>query len=349
VKAAVYHAQRDVRVEQIEEPAPGPGEVVLDVGLASICGTDVGEYLNGPRVIPIEFRHRNSGHHGPIAIGHEFFGRVSAVGPEVDGLALGDRVVSGAGVSCGECDWCRAGRTNLCQAYYTLGLHTHGGLAEQVKTPASICVPVPDACDDRSAALAQPLSIALHSTSRAGVAPGDDVVVVGVGGIGSFIVAAVAAAGAREILAVDVDPERLETARLLGATRTVLAQDLAAAEEDEGAAIVIEATGTASGLETAIAAVRRGGRILVVGMHHHPRTLDLMPLTLREVTITTTQAHICSVDLPAALRLLATTDIAEGVIGRVIPLDDIVPEGLLALAEGRVHGKVVIDVTGSAS
>jgi threonine dehydrogenase-like Zn-dependent dehydrogenase len=346
VKAAVYHGRRDVRVEEVAEPAaPGPGDLLLDVRLAAICGTDVGEYLHGPRVIPITFRHAASGHEGPMVIGHEFLGSVAAVGDGVEGFAVGDRIVSGAGVSCGRCEWCRAGRTNLCADYYTLGLHTDGGLAEQVIVPASTGVAVADSCSDRAAVLAQPLSIALHSVSRAGVRPGDTVVVIGVGGIGSFIVAAAASVGAGAIVAVDIDDDRLATARELGATQTLLAGSGEIAGPD-GAPIVIEATGTQAGLDTALRTVRRGGTVLLVGMHHEQRPVDLMDLTIREVTLTTTQAHICATDLPRALELLARSDLDEHVVDRVIPLASLVEDGLLAMAGHRVHGKVVIDPAG---
>jgi threonine dehydrogenase-like Zn-dependent dehydrogenase len=343
VKAAVYHGRRDVRVEEFPEPgAPGPGELLLDVRLGAICGTDVGEYLHGPGVIPIERTHPGSGHTGPIVIGHEFFGSVAAAGEGVESFALGARVVSGAGVSCGECAWCRAGRTNLCARYYTLGLHTHGGLAEQVLVPASTCEAVPAACDDLSAVLAQPLSIALHSVARSGATAGDTVAVIGVGGIGTFIVGAATDRGVGELVAVDIDEARLENARALGAGRALLAGDPELATLD--ADVVIEATGTEAGLATAIGAVRRGGRLLLVGMHDEPRTLDLRDLTLREVEVMTTNAHICATDLPASLGILAGGDLAARVVDRVVPLDDLVEDGLMAMAEGRARGKVVVAV-----
>src|SRR4051812_46629603 len=144
----------------------------MDVTLAAICGTDVGEYLHGPVQLPLYERHHASGHLGPIVIGHEFVGVVGAVGEGVTRLAPGDRVACGAGVSCGECRWCAAGRTNLCARYYTLGLSANGGLADRVAAPASACFAIVDTCDDRSAVLAQPLAIALHAVDRAGVGAG---------------------------------------------------------------------------------------------------------------------------------------------------------------------------------
>src|ERR1700755_2874686 len=142
MRAAVYHGAGDVRIEAASEPGePGPGEVLIAPSMAAICGTDASAHRPGPHMIPLHQPHPGSGHVGPLIIGHEFVARVEAVGAGVEGVAVGDRVVSGAGVSCGECAWCEAGRTNLCASYYTLGLSAPGGLAELVISPASICVP----------------------------------------------------------------------------------------------------------------------------------------------------------------------------------------------------------------
>ena len=158
--AAVYHAPGDVRVEEMPEPGEAAGsDVVLEVTRAAICGTDASEYSHAPKFFPISAPHPFSQHQGPTIMGHEFTGRVAALGPEARGLSIGDRVVSGAGVSCGTCEWCLRGRTNLCERYYTLGLHSHGGLARYVRTPVSLCRVVPDTCSDDAAAMAQPLRL----------------------------------------------------------------------------------------------------------------------------------------------------------------------------------------------
>src|SRR6478735_7361426 len=161
MRAAVFHGPRDVRIEAVADPTPSAGEVVLEVTRAAICGTDAAEWDHGPVLC-------RSG----VVLGHEFVGRVADVGANVAGLGVGDRVVSGAGISCGLCTWCRRGRTNLCAEYRTLGLQVDGGLAEYVTSPAAICRPVPDACDDDAAAMAQPLAVALHALSRVAQAPG---------------------------------------------------------------------------------------------------------------------------------------------------------------------------------
>jgi threonine dehydrogenase-like Zn-dependent dehydrogenase len=280
-------------------------------------------------------------------LGHEFTGRVAALGAGVASLAPGDRVVCGAGVSCGRCAWCLAGRSNLCARYYTIGLHADGGLADQVVVPVATCVPVPEGCSDRAAALAQPLAVAFHATGRARVSPGDSVAVIGVGGIGAFIIAAARARGAGVVLAVDVSEQRLTVASGLGADAAIDARGdavaaIRAATGGSGADVVIEASGSATGLASATAAVRRGGRVLLVGLHDRPRTLDLLDLTVREIELTTTLAHVSASDLPDAVELLATSDLSERVIDRMIALEDVVEDGLVALAEGRANGKILV-------
>src|SRR6201992_3301041 len=189
MRAAVYHGAGDVRIEAATDPGEaGAGQVLIAPSMAAICGPAASEYAHGPHMIPLHERHPGSGHVGPLILGHEFVGRVEALGDGVEGVAVGDRVVSGAGVSCGEWAWCKAGRTTLCASYYTLGLSAPGGLAEQVLSPASICVPVPDAVSDEGAAMAQPLSVAIHALDRGGVGPGQTVAVLGVGGIGAVII-----------------------------------------------------------------------------------------------------------------------------------------------------------------
>src|SRR5438270_5440425 len=156
MKAAVFHGPHDVRIESVADPpAPAPEDVVLEVRRAAICGTDASEWDHGPVLC-----------RPGVVLGHEFVGRVIDAGEDVTTFRVGDRVVSGAGISCGRCFWCLRGRTNLCAEYRTLGLQIDGGLAQYVTSPASICRHVPDACDDDAAAMTQPLAVALHALSR---------------------------------------------------------------------------------------------------------------------------------------------------------------------------------------
>ena len=352
MRAAVYHGPGDVRIESVPDPGdPGPGELVVEVLRGAICGTDSSEYAHGPHFVPLHERHPSSGHLGPLILGHEFVGRVTAVGEGVERFAVGDRVVTGAGVSCGECEWCRAGRTNLCAHYYTLGLHTHGGLASAAVTPAAICVKVPDACTDDAAAMAQPLAVALHGLNRGRVLPGETLVVLGTGAIGALMIGGAHARGLESVLAVDVDAQRLATARALGAAHAIDAstEDAVAAVREltagDGAHVVIEASGAPSSPGQALAMVRRGGRVVVVGLQAKPVGVDLFDVALREIEITSALAHVVADDLPEALDILARTDLAERILDRVIPLDRLVEDGLEALANRRATGKILVDPT----
>jgi (R,R)-butanediol dehydrogenase / meso-butanediol dehydrogenase / diacetyl reductase len=343
VKAAVFRAPGDVRIEPVPEPGPpGPGELLIRVSKAALCGTDSAEWAHGPLLA-----------RPPVVLGHEFTGEVAAAGAEADGFPVGTRVVSGAGISCGRCAWCTAGRTNLCASYQTLGLHRDGGLAEFVLSPAAICRTVPDALDDVSAAMAQPLAVALHAARRGKAGHGRSCVVIGAGGIGSFVVAAAAALGADPVVAVDVDDGRLATAAVLGATATVHGSSrdpvaaVKAAVGGDGADLVIEASGAPASPAAALSMVRRGGDVVIVGLQAAPLPVDLFSVSVREVAVHGTLAHVCGQDLDQAVGVLAGTRLAKTVLGDVIGLGDLVESGLRPLAERKARGKIVVDVRGS--
>ena len=339
MRGAVFHGPHDVQIEEVADPAaPEPTDVVLEVIRAAICGTDSAEWDHGPILC-----------RPGVILGHEFVGTVIHAGSEVSSFAVGDRVVSGAGISCGHCRWCLLGRTNLCAQYRTLGLQVNGGLAEFVTSPASICRLVPDGCDDDAAAMAQPLAVALHAVSRVAVGSDDAVAVIGTGGIGSFIVAAASSRASRgRVVAIDVDDDRLRSAAALGAHEAVNARDQDLAQllleltDGVGFDVVIESSGAPHGPASAIAGTRKGGRVLLVGLHAAARPLELTPMILREVDVFTTVAHVCDSDIPAALDLLTSTDIASITAGPRISLDALVDEGLRPLAERRASGKILV-------
>jgi threonine dehydrogenase-like Zn-dependent dehydrogenase len=339
MKAAVFHGSHDVRIEEVSDPvSPRADEVVLEVVWAAICGTDAAEWDHGPVLC-----------RPGVVLGHEFVGRVVDLGEDVTGFRLGDRVVSGAGISCGRCHWCLRSRTNLCDEYRTLGLQVDGGLAEYVTSPASICHLVPAGCDDDAAVMTQPLAVALHALSRVAQGPEESVAVIGVGGIGSFIVAGAARRVVDgRLVAIDIDAERLSTASALGADEVVdatghdLAKLLLDLTDGVGFDVVIEASGAAHAPAAATVGVRRGGRVLLVGLHAAPRELDLTRMIVREVDILTSVAHICDSDIPAALELLAESNVAAVAAGPRIRLDVLVDDGLRPLAEGRAGGKILI-------
>lgn len=348
MRAAVYHGAHDVRIEDVPAPRPRAGEVLLEVVRSGMCGTDGTDWKAGPRTFPVNRRHPVTGHEGPMIIGHEFIGRVVEQG---DGATtpVGSLVASGAGVSCGECDRCREGRTNLCRSYYTLGLNTAGGMAELVAVPESTLVPVPDGLGPDAAGLAQPLAVGLHAARRAGARDGDRVVLVGAGAIGTFVLTGLRSLVDVDLTVVDFPGPRLDRARRLGATRCVeagpgAADEVRAAVGASGADVVIEASGAPGQLGLAIGLVRPGGTVLQVGLPAQPQEIDVWSLVMQEKTVQTTLAHVCGEDLAPALDILATTPLAEELLEGVYPLEALA-EQLDRLAAGQVEGKILFDPT----
>lgn len=339
MRAAVYHGRRDVRIEEVPVPRARDGEVLLAVRRSGICGSDATEWAAGPKMVPLTRRHPGSGHLGPMAIGHEFVGEVVE---SASGFAAGDLVASGAGVSCGQCDRCREGRTNLCRGYYTLGLNAPGGLAEYVAAPASTLRRIPDGVSLDHAGLAQPLAVGLHAARRAGVRPGDSVVVIGAGAIGSFVLAGLRHLYDAEVTVIDFAGDKLERAKRLGAARTVDAAD-DVVEAVRGADVVVEASGAPGQFENAVRMATDGGRVLAVGLPKQAPEVDLFGLVLREITVESTVAHVCGEDLAPALDILAAGVLGGELLDSVIGLDELTDRGLARLAAGGVDGKVLID------
>lgn len=341
-KAAVLYGPGDLRVEERTVRPPGPGEALVRVAVCGVCGSDATEYSRGP-VLTVP----------PVTLGHEFAGTVEAVGDDV-GLAVGATVVCGAGISCGRCKPCRAGRTNLCRVYRTAGLQVDGGLAGYATVPASTLIDVADLDDPRVAALpadtlglAQPMAIAVHAVARSGLGPGQDAVIVGIGGIGAFIVHAAAATGAR-VLAVDRSPERLDLARSLGADAVLEAGGRGIREELDAlgweADVLFEVSGSAGGLAAVLDAADPGATIVPVGIQRGDVGVPLGAWTLREYTIVGTVAHAIADDLPRAVRLLAARRDWSDIAGEVLPLSDVADGALQPILDGASRQvKTLID------
>jgi (R,R)-butanediol dehydrogenase/meso-butanediol dehydrogenase/diacetyl reductase len=341
VRAVRFHGAGDLRVDEIDPPGPpGPGEVLVRVLACGVCGSDAIEYRQGPVLIhPLDVPHPVTGHLGPLVLGHEFAGEVAAVGPGVEALREGMVVACGAGISCGECVRCLAGRTNLCRRYATIGFHSDGGLAELCLAPARICFEA-GALPADAAALAQPMAIAVHAARRGGCDEAETVVVVGAGGVGALIAFVAARWGAR-VVVCDLEHTRLRLARALGADVVIeTTASLSLAERLAHDAIVpdviLEASGSDEGLRQSLASAPRGARVVAVGVQKRPREVDLRRLALDEIELVGTVAHTAATDMPEALRLLSGRTAGWSDLAPVaVPLEEAVPAGIVPLAEGR--------------
>lgn len=341
MRAAVFHGRGDVRIETADRPTPGPDDVLVRVLRTGLCGTDATEWAHGPVMTPVRERHPHSGHLGPLILGHEMVGEI-VMAPDGSGLAPGTIAACGAQVTCGDCINCVAGRSNVCQRLYTLGLQAHGGLAEYVTGPARYWVPVPEGVPLDAAGLAQPLAVGIHAARRSGAVPGNSVLVTGVGAIGTFVLA-----GLRhlttdlDVTVADVDPVRLDRARRLGADQAI---DASAGQAPRPGAydVVVEASGAPGMLGAGVRSARAGGRVLAVGMSADPQPLDTHEFVLREVTIESSNALVTAEDIPAALEILRSGSLATELVDSVRGLEDVATT-LEELASGRLQGKALID------
>lgn len=323
MKALLLTASGRLELTDLDPPAVGPGEVRVRVAACGICGSDVHGYTGATgRRIP------------PLVMGHEAAGTVDAVGKGVGDLAPGTRVVLDSTVFCGTCEHCLAGAENLCTSREVLGVscdtyRRHGCFAEYVTVPRRVVHPIPDALDFVSAALLEPLTIALHAVRLGGAGPATrSAVVVGAGTIGLAVVAALAAKGVTRIAAVDLDHGRLAAARRLGATETFLAGDDAGRQaarwgtssaDTDGADLVIEAVGSTGAVQTAIAAATRGGTVVLVGNVSPAIELPLQAVVTRQLRL---QGSCASAGCyPEAIRLVAEGRVnLSGFVSRVAPL-----------------------------
>ncbi len=347
MKAAVYHSSGDVRIEEREIPTPLEGEVLLKVLRSGMCGTDASEYKSGPKIFATKTRHANSGHIGPMILGHEFIGEIVGQTPVDSGFRAGDVVASGAGISCGKCKRCKELRTNLCEKYVTLGLNRDGGMAEYVAVPTSTLVKVPTGLSLNAAGIAQPLAVGLHAARRSGVRNGDKVLLIGSGAIGTFVLAGLRHLFEAEVAVLDFGGSRLERAARLGADHIIEVGENAEAKireifGDAGIDVVIEASGAPGQLPFAISLVKRGGTILQVGLPSGGQEIDVHKIVMSEINIQTTLAHVCDQDLGTALEILSTTPLAEELVEGVYPLSEISHQ-LELLGTGKIEGKVLFD------
>ena len=347
MKAAVYHAAGDVRIEERDVPTPAAGEVLLKILRSGMCGTDASEYKSGPKIFATQTQHPVSGHHGPMILGHEFIGEIVGDVDAASGFVTGDMVASGAGISCGTCKRCTEMRTNLCEKYVTLGLNRDGGMAEYAAVPTSTLVKIPAGLSLDAAGIAQPLAVGLHAARRAGVRDGDRVLLIGAGAIGTFVLAGLKNLFAAEVTVLDFGGSRLERAARLGADHTVevgenVEADIKKIFGDAGIDVIIEASGAPGQLQFAIGLVKRGGNILQVGLPSTKQEVDVHKIVMSEINIQTTLAHVCDQDLGPALEILGSTKLATELIEGVYPLSEISTQ-LELLGAGKIQGKVLFD------
>jgi L-iditol 2-dehydrogenase len=310
-----------MKLELADIPAPeiGPDDLLVQVKACGICGSDV-HGLDGStgRRIP------------PIVMGHEAAGVVAAVGASVKGFGVGDRVTFDSTIFCGKCFYCLRGQSNLCDNRQVLGVspgeyRRHGAFAEYVSVPQQISYKLPDALSFEHAAMIEAVSVAVHAVELTPVSLADTAVVVGSGMIGLLAIQALRLAGCSRVIAVDVDDAKLARAAAMGAEVQLNSKkvDVPAAVRDltggRGAAIALEAVGATEPIQTALASVRKGGVVTLVGNVSQKIELPLQSVVTRQIRLIGSCAS-CG-EYPACIDLLARGAIQVApLISAVAPL-----------------------------
>jgi L-iditol 2-dehydrogenase len=285
LKALVLKDYKKFEVEDVPIPEIGPEDVLIRVKACSICGSDVhGMDGSTKRRIP------------PVIMGHEASGIIDKIGSSVRNFKPGDRVTFDSTIYCGKCYYCFNGKINLCDNRRVLGVscseyRQNGAFAEYVAVPQHILYRIPDAVSFERAAMVEPLSIALHAINRTSLKLNDNVAVVGAGMIGLLIIQLLVSAGCGKVIAVDIDPDKLQLAKKFGAFTGIKADGRNVAEEilsitnNRGADASFEVVGISSTLDIAIKCLKKGGLATILGNLSPVVEMPLQLVVTREITV----------------------------------------------------------------
>ena len=321
MKALLLKDYKRLEMTEMPEPQIGPDDLLVRVKACGICGSDIhGFDGNTGRRIP------------PLVMGHEASGVVSKAGDHVTNFRVGDRVTFDSTVYCGKCFFCRRGQVNLCDNRQVLGVspgeyRRHGAFAEYVAVPQHIVYKLPETLSFEHAAMIEPVSVAVHAVGITPIHLGDTAVVVGSGMIGLLVVQTLRLAGCSRIIVTDLDERRLRLAQELGAEVCLDAKktDVPSAVRDytsgRGADVAMEVVGNTQALQTALASLRKGGILTLIGNLSPMVELPLQSVVTREISIFGSCAS--SGEYPVCLDLLARKAIrVEPLISAVAPLTE---------------------------
>lgn len=334
MRAAVYKGNQTIDVEDYPTPMIGPSDVLLEISHCGVCGSDIHFVLEG-------WSAPNRVH------GHEFSGTVVQVGDAVTRWAVGDAVVGGPAQRCGECEYCRAGRPNLCSGRAAVGTGDgQGAFAEYLRVGEAELLRLPEGVTLREAALTEPLTVALHGITLAAVAPGERVLITGGGPIGALSAAALIHHGITDVVVSEPSPVRRALCEQLGATvvepESLRTPPMPDAIVDEPFHAALECSGHAVAMEQCLGQLARTGRLVLVGAGIKPPRFDPNRIILNELVITGSFCYDAD-GFEAALTMLASPTFPTELL---IEPDDVGLDGLRdaigRLGAGEVPAKVVI-------
>ncbi|MEV8022612.1 zinc-dependent alcohol dehydrogenase family protein [Streptomyces sp. NPDC086554] len=327
MKAAIIESVGKAVVGEVPDPAPGPRQVVVEVAACGLCGTDL-HILQGEFAPTL-----------PVVPGHEFAGDVVGLGSEVTELAVGDRVAVDPSLYCYECRYCRTGHNNLCERWAAIGVTTAGGAAQYAIAPVANCVRLPEHVRTQDAALIEPLSCAVRGYDVLRAQLGAHVLIYGSGTMGLMMLELAKRTGAASVEIVDLNADRLATARQLGVSGSAAnADDL---ERPQGWDIVVDATGNAGAIQDGLGRVAKAGTFLQFGVADYATRVSIDPYRIynQEITITGSMAVLHSYERAAELFAGGVLD-PDVFISDRLPLTAY-PEALDRFASG-VGRKIVV-------
>lgn len=353
MKAVRFHAAKDIRVEQVEEPSDrlAPDDVLIAPIITGICGTDLHEYLAGPIVTPAE-PHIYTGVTNPQILGHEFSAKVLKVGDAVSDVSAGDRISIQPLVAPRNDYYGKRGLYHLSPQLGCIGLSwAWGGMGEKAVIKDYNAQPVPEGLSDEQAAMIEPAAVALYGVDRGGVTAGSTVLVSGAGPIGALTVLSAHAAGASMIIVSEPNPNRRRIIKDIapyahvvdpkGGDLDQMIGDLT--EEGVGVDVALECVGLEISLNTCVTAVRRQGRVVQVGLHMKPASVDAMLWALKDITVEATWCYPTQI-WPRIARMVAAGNFPiEKVITARIAAEDVVEKGFEALLDpAGEHLKIMV-------
>ncbi|MER5181664.1 2,3-butanediol dehydrogenase [Streptomyces sp. NPDC002896] len=348
MRALRLHGPRDLRLEDIPEPALRPGAVKVKVEWCGICGSDLHLFRDAP--IPAAYLHPITNEPGPHTMGHEFAGRVVDAADDVAGLPLGTAVTVEPTLFDATCPACRRGEPNLCDVGGFVGINGWGGgMSDYVVLPADRLHPIPEGISTQTGSLVEPLAVAWHAVRRSALRPGDSVLVVGAGPIGLGVLIAAKAQGAGLVVVSEPGAARRKAALAFGADLALhpCEHDVVARVREltagRGADAAFEASGAGKpAAQALIASLRKGGRAVTVAAGR-PYEFDPNTLMVTEITHTGSLAYDAD-DFPSVLTALSTGRIQpDGLVSDRIPLERAVHDGFEELlAHPDHHVKILI-------
>ena len=325
-------------LEDVPPPEIGPNDVLIRIAKTAICGTDMHIYNWDEwarKTIPV-----------PMAVGHEYCGRIVEIGSEVRGLEVGDRVSGEGHITCGHCRNCRAGRRHLCRNAIGVGVNRPGAFAEYLAIPAENAFKLPDTISEDIAAILDPFGNATH-TALAFNMVGEDVLITGAGPIGIMAVAIARFVGARHVVITDVNDFRLDLARRMGATRAVnvaresLAETMRALGMQEGFDVGLEMSGNMTAFRDLLATMHHGGSVALLGIPPQEAAIDWNQVIFKGLTLKGIYGREMFETWYKMASLLQSGLSLQPVITHHLPIRDYA-EAFAIMGSGRA-GKVILD------